>query len=95
MPEKHVEMKVDKMFRYFERTGENACKHVIYLELQVTKDMTLDTLINYVIKQKSVERCSQLQKTYRKVLPLYEERVNSSKKDFYERVKKVFAEDDE
>jgi len=88
-------MKVKKMFRYFEKTGENACKHVIYFEIEVTKDMTMDTLINYFIKEKSVERCSQIQKTYRKVYPLYEARINGEKKDFYEKVKKVFADDGE
>jgi hypothetical protein len=94
MPEGQVEMEIKQMFRYFEKIDEKSCKHVIISDIPLTGEMSKEVIIEHVIKTKTVERCSKLKETYAKVIPFYEERVQVSKKAFYDNIKKIFEDDE-
>lgn len=96
-PEGTEYMKLDRMFRYLEKVDDNTSRHVVYSEITMTKDVTKDVLLNYVLKDRSIKGCKFFRENFDKIIDLYKARVNGEKKAFYDNLRNIYQsqEDDE
>jgi hypothetical protein len=87
---------VNKIFKYFEKTGENKVRHLMMSDMEMGMDMIPEKLLNYIVKEKTIQDCGKMQGMFEKNMPHYAERVKA-KKEFYDsiRVKLGLTEDDE
>lgn len=87
-------MKVDRMFRYVEKIDENKCKHMMVSEFPLAEGMTKEVIIEHMLKGRGVARMKAMMDAYDKTISHYEERVHGSKKEFYDKIKKIFEDDE-
>lgn len=92
VPDDMDEIPLKRQLRYIEKTGENTCKFVGFVEMSLGAEMTKSSIIETVIKGQMLESMKRLQSAFRKVLPTFEERANGSKKEFYDKIRKIFNE---
>jgi hypothetical protein len=82
------------LFRYSEKISETKTKHVVVSEMPVSEGMTPEYMLEEIIKKKIVDRAKKMKSTFEKVRGHYEERVNGSKKPFYDEIRKMFDDEE-
>ena len=87
-------MAVDRMFRYIEKIDETKCKHVIVSEFPMAEGMTKEIIIEHMLKGRGIQRVKKMHETYQNTIGHYEERVYGSKKEFYDRIKAIFEDEE-
>lgn len=89
----HTNQEIRRSLRYVEKVDDNKSKHVMISEFPLSAQMTKEVILEHIIKSMIVDRTKHMYQVYKDTISLYEERVNVTRKDFYDKIKKIL--DDE
>ena len=84
-PENTVRIKINKIYRYFEKVDD---KHTRYLQMNdadIGVDMMPETVKNFMLKTKMVKEVPNFKANFERIRPMYEKRV-AEKPEFYSKM---------
>lgn len=90
--EESKQMKLSRSFRYFEKLDDKKCKHVIYSDFAMAPGMDKEKILEH-LKGQGTTRIKGMMATYDETIAHYEKRVNGEKKEFYDKIKAIFADE--
>lgn len=92
-PEDCVRVRTRKMFRYFEKTGENSVRHMMLTDSDIGLSLIPEGIKNQFIKQKVLSDLPGIKKDFKKMHSAFAERVQK-KPDFYKKLADYVAGED-